>query len=82
MFLGDKRGLRERTVYIDRPDCSVVTVVSSETLAVVREPDVDNVILGAGEEEVALFVELDLGQGSFVTWNSGMGLSRGDRIGG
>lgn len=49
-----------RTVYIDRPDCAIVTVVCSQTLAVVGEPDVDDVILGAREEEIALPVELDL----------------------
>jgi hypothetical protein len=43
-----------------------VTIISSETLAVVREPGVDDVVLGTGEEEVALFVELDLCQRSFV----------------
>ena len=71
----------KRTVDIDRPDRSVVAVVSSETLAIVREPDVDYVILRAGEEQVSLFVELDLGQRSFVAWNWKMGLGCTDWIG-
>jgi hypothetical protein len=31
------------------------------------------VVLGAGEEQISLLVELDLGQRSFVAWNSQMG---------
>ena len=73
---------REHTVDIDRPDCTIVTVVSSETLAVVREPDVDNVVLGAGEEQVSFLVELDLGQRSFMAWSTEMGLGCADWIGG
>jgi len=82
--LGSRRTVGDcgkRTVDIDRPDRSVVAVVSPETLAVVREPDVDDVVLGAGEEQVSLFVELDLGQRSFVAWNWTMGLGCADWIG-
>ena len=83
-LLGSRRtvgGGEKRTVNIDRPDRSVVAVVSSKTLAVVREPDVDDVVLGAGKEQVSLFVELDLGQRSFVAWNWKMGLGCADWIG-
>ena len=55
-----------RTIDIDRPDGSIVTIVGPEALAIVRKPDVNNVVFGAGEEEVSLLVELDLGQRSFV----------------
>ena len=54
-----KRG--RRTIDIDRPDRSIVTIVSAEALAIVRKPRVDNIVLGAGKEEVPFFVELNLG---------------------
>lgn len=65
--MGETEECGGHTIHINRPDRSIVTIVSSEALAVVREPGVDNVVLGAGEEKVALFVKLDLGQSSFVT---------------
>ena len=43
-----------------------MAVIGAETLAVVGEPDVDDMVLGAGEEEVAFAIELDLGEGSLV----------------
>lgn len=48
-----------RTVDIDTPDCSVVAVESSNALAVVGIPHAWPVILGGGEEQVALAVVLD-----------------------
>ena len=51
-----------RTVDVDRPYGAVVPIVRAETLAVMREPDIDDVVLGAGEEEIALLIELDLRQ--------------------
>ena len=47
-----------------------MTIVSAKALAVMCEPGVNNVVFRAGEEEIALLVELDLGQGSFVSWSS------------
>jgi hypothetical protein len=38
-----------------------VSVVGSETLSIVREPDVDDVVFGAGKEEIALLIEFYLG---------------------
>jgi hypothetical protein len=43
----------------------------------VREPGVNDVVLGTGEEEVSLLVKLDLGQRSFVAWNSNYGSDLG-----
>jgi hypothetical protein len=34
-----------------------VSVVRPKTLSIVGEPDVDDVILGTGEEEIAFFIE-------------------------
>lgn len=48
------------TVNVDRPDGPVVALVGAEALSIVRVPNVDNVVLGRGEEEVALGVVLDL----------------------
>lgn len=45
-----------RGVDIDGPDGTDVAVVRSETFAVVREPDADLLILGDGEDEVAIEV--------------------------
>ena len=38
-------------------------------------------VFGAGEEEVTLLVELDLGERSFMAWNSRMGLDWQARFG-
>jgi len=38
-----------------------VSIVGSETLSIVREPDVDDVVFGAGKEEIALLIEFYLG---------------------
>ena len=51
-----------RTVDVDRPYGPVVPIVRAKTLAVMREPYIDDVVLGAGEEEIALLIELDLRQ--------------------
>jgi hypothetical protein len=37
-----------------------VSVVGPETLSIVREPDVDDVVFGTGKEEVALLIEFYL----------------------
>lgn len=50
----------ELTVDVDGPDGTVVAVVGAESLPVVRVPGVDDMVLGAREEEVALCVVLDL----------------------
>ena len=50
------------TVDIDRPDSSDVSLVCSETLSIVREPGIDDVILGHREEQIALTVVFDLRQ--------------------
>jgi hypothetical protein len=43
-----------------------VTRVCSQTLAVGGPPRANNLILGGREEEIAILVELDLGQGPFL----------------
>lgn len=78
--MGQTEDRGRRTIDINRPDRSTVAIISSETLAIVREPGVDNVVLGTGEEEVALFIELDLGQGSFVAWSPNMEVVYEDQI--
>jgi hypothetical protein len=45
-----------RTVNAHRPDGSVVAVVGTEALAVVAVPGVDDMVLRAGKEEIALAV--------------------------
>jgi hypothetical protein len=37
-----------------------VSVVGTETLSVVREPNIDDVVFGAGKKEITLLIELDL----------------------
>jgi hypothetical protein len=37
-----------------------VSVVGPETLSIVGEPDVDDVVFGAGKEEIALLIEFYL----------------------
>lgn len=49
-----------RTINVNGPDGSVVTVVGSQSFTVVRVPDVDDVVLGCGEEEVTLGIVLNL----------------------
>lgn len=44
-----------------------MAVISSKTLSVVREPSIDDVILGDGEDKITLSVELDLGERTLVT---------------
>ena len=56
-----------RTVDVYCPNGAVVPVVGPETLSVVREPDVDNVVFGAGEEEIALLVEFYLRKGPLMS---------------
>jgi hypothetical protein len=53
--------MRTRTVDVYCPDRPVVSVVGSETFSIVRKPDIDDVVLGAGKEEIALFIEFYLG---------------------
>lgn len=55
------------TVYINGPDGTVVTLVGAETLAIVREPSVNDWILCDGEEQVTFTVELDLGERTLVS---------------
>jgi hypothetical protein len=44
-----------------------VTIVGPETLSVVREPDVDDVVFGARKEEIALLVEFYLRKGPLMS---------------
>jgi hypothetical protein len=69
LILGETEERKRHTINIDRPDRSIVAIVSSEALAVVCEPDVDYMVSGARKEEVTLLVELNLGQSSFMAWN-------------
>lgn len=50
------------TVDIDRPDSSDVSLVCAKALSIVREPGIDDVILGHREEQIALTVVFDLRQ--------------------
>ena len=43
-----------------------MAVIGAETLTVVGEPDVANMVVGLGKEEVTSAIELDLGEGPFV----------------
>ena len=43
-----------------------MAIVRSEALAIVREPDVDDVVLRAGEQEITLLIEFYLGQRPLV----------------
>jgi hypothetical protein len=47
-------------VDVNAPDGAVVAVVGAQALAVQREPHVRLLVLGGGEEQVALAVVLDL----------------------
>lgn len=49
-----------RTIDVYCPNCPVVSVVGPETLSIVREPDVDDVVFGTGKEEIALLIEFYL----------------------
>lgn len=51
---------------VDGPDGTLVALVGSEALAIVTEPGADVLILGDGEEEVAVAVEFDLRQRTFL----------------
>jgi hypothetical protein len=55
------------TVDINGPNSSNVAVVSSKTLAIMRIPDVDNLVLGDREEKIAFAIVLDLCQRTSVT---------------
>jgi len=48
-----------------------VSVVGTEALSVVREPDIDDVVFGTGKEEVALLIEFDLGERPLVSCEKG-----------
>ena len=58
--------MRRLTVDVEGPYGAFMAIVGAETLAVVGEPDVDDMVLRAGEEKVAFAIELDLCEGSFV----------------
>ncbi|KAI3488103.1 hypothetical protein L1887_47882 [Cichorium endivia] len=53
-------------VYVDGPYGTVVALVGSEALAIVREPGVDDGVLCDREEQITLAVELDLGERTLV----------------
>ena len=56
----------ERTIHIKRPHGALMPVVRAQSFPIIREPDVDDMVLGAGEEEIALLVELDLRERTLV----------------
>ena len=58
-----------RTVNVNRPDCAVVSIVRAQPFSVIREPDVDNMVLRACKEEITLTVKLDLCERPFVSCN-------------
>ncbi len=49
-----------RTVDVYCPNSAVVSVICTKTLPIMREPDVDDVVFGAGKKEIALLVEFNL----------------------
>lgn len=51
---GTGGGDRARRVDIDSPDGTYVTLVGTETFAIMGEPDTDLVILRYGEDEIAI----------------------------
>lgn len=55
------------TVNRKRPHRTIVAVECTETLSVRGEPGIDDLVLGRGEEEVALGVEDDLRERTLVT---------------
>lgn len=55
------------TVNVNGPNGPVVPDIGAKTLAVVREPNVNELVLGHGEQQVALAVILDLSQGTGLT---------------
>ena len=57
---------KARTVDVNRPDGALMSVIRAQPLAIVGEPDVNDVVFRAGEEEVALEVELDLCERALV----------------
>jgi len=57
-----------------------VSVVGPETLSIVGEPDVDDVVFGAGKEEIALLIEFYLRQGPLVPCNEWVGSNDGMAI--
>lgn len=62
-------GPRRLTGDVAAPDGAVVAAVGAEALAVVGEPDGGGVVLGAGEEEVALPVVLEERQRPLVAFH-------------
>lgn len=59
-----------RTITRDRPDRTVVAIVCTQSLSVRGEPRIDNLVLGRGEEKVALGIEDDLSERTLVTYCS------------
>ena len=55
------------TTHIQIPNGSLVTIKRPDTLSVLRSPHGRHVIFGCREEEVAIEVELDHRDGSFVS---------------
>ena len=67
------------TVDVYCPNGAVVPVVGPETLSVVREPDVDDVVFGARKEEIALLVEFYLRKGPLMSCKM-MGVTKKKKI--
>lgn len=61
-----REGERARTGDVAAPYGAIVALVRAEALAVVGEPDGRGEVLGAGEEEVAVPVVLEEGQGPLM----------------
>jgi hypothetical protein len=55
------------TVDIDGPDSTLMAVITSKTLAIMRIPNVDNLVLGDREEKITFTIVLDLRQRTSVT---------------
>ena len=50
------------TVHINCQDCTIVTIIRTQTFAIVGKPNIDDMILRAGEQKIAFSIELDLCQ--------------------
>jgi hypothetical protein len=55
------------TVTGHRPHTTLVVTKRAQSLSVTREPHIDHIVLGGREEEIALGVEDDLGEGALVS---------------
>jgi hypothetical protein len=60
--------IRRRSTHSHKPPSTTLVVTErAQPLPVTREPHIDDIVLGGREEEVALGVEDDLGEGALVS---------------